>query len=187
MQVRVLNPHLVAEEKAPKGGEDKIINELKDMQGEFAQLSELEEMERSYAEKVIESLKVIQAVVDDTIPIERAALGPKFKYVKEAYLASDAVVILMGASGIQSAIPLSRFKSNEILAVVQSATPHLKKLIAQRRSETGERVELLERILKEVKKAGTTLKEPARESSEAREPRIGDEEDLISSALAKEL
>jgi hypothetical protein len=162
--------------------EEGIISELKAMQGEFAQLAELEEMERSYADKLVDSLKIIQAIIDDAIPVEKSALGPRYKNVKEAFLASDAVVVMMGNSGIQSAVPLSRFKSNEILAVVQSATPQLKKLIAKKRAETGDRVELLERILKELKKAGTTLKPQVSMD----EPRVAEEDDLISRALANE-
>jgi hypothetical protein len=157
-----------------------IISELRNMQGEFAQLSELEEMERNYAEKLVDSLKVIQSVVDEPIPVERASLGPRYKYVKEAYLASDAVVVLMNASGIHSALPLARFKSSEILSIVQSATPQLKKVIAQKRKDTGDRVELLERILKEIKKAGSTVKQQTPEFKPQ------EEVDLVSSSITAE-
>lgn len=168
------------EEKAAQKGAEGIISELREMQGEYAQLSELEEMERSYAGKLVESLKAVQTAVEDPIPIERAALGAKYRYVKEAFLASDAVVIMFNNTGISSAIPLSRFKSSEILSVVQSATPHLKKIIASKRRETGERVELLERILKEMKKTGTSVKRAAPEYQ------APEEEDLVSSSITSE-
>ncbi|MDE1854208.1 MAG: hypothetical protein KGI38_10765 [Thaumarchaeota archaeon] len=165
------------EKEAQKGGES-IISELKEVQGEYAQLSELEEMEHDYAEKLVGALKEVQGAIDQVIPIERVALGPSFRYAKEAYLGSDAVVILTNNSGISSAIPLVKFKSGEILSIVQSATPHLKKAIATKRKETAERVELLERILKEMKKTGSSVK---RQVPEYQAP---EEEDLVSSSIA---
>ena len=148
---------LQEEKSAPDSG-DSIIAELKELQGEHAQLVELEEMERDYAEKLIGALKEVQNAVDEVIPLERTALGPAYRYAKEAYLGKEAVVILMTNSGISTALPLSKFKSPEILSIVQSATPHLKKAIALRRKETAERVEILGKILKEMKNTGSSVK-----------------------------
>jgi len=168
------------EEKPVQKDAEGIVSELREIQGECAQLSELEEMERNYANKLVESLKSVQTVVEEPIPIEKPALGAKYRYAKEVFLASDAVVVMFNNSGISSALPLSRFKSNEILSIVQSVTPHLKKIIALKRKETGERVELLERILKEMKKTGAAAKRPINEF------RAPEEEDLVSSSIASE-
>jgi len=168
------------EEKGPGSNSGGIISNLKEMEGEYAQLSELEEMERNYADKVVESLKAVQNVVEEPIPIEKAALGPSYNHVKEAFLASGAVVVLFNANGISSALPLSKFGAREILSIVQSATPHLIKVIARRRKETGERVEILEKILKEMKKTGISVK---RDLGQYRAP---EEEDLVSSSIAHE-
>ena len=166
------------EEKAAQNDSESIIAELKELQGEHAQLTELEEMERDYAEKLINALKEVQSAVDEVIPLERAALGPSYRYAKEAYLGKEAVVILMNNTGISTALPLTKFKSPEILSIVQSATPHLKKAIALKRKETAERVELLGRILKEMKKTGSTVK---RQAPEYQAPA---EEDLGSSSIS---
>jgi len=177
----VLQPSTVLEsEKGQAKGAEGIISDIREVQGEYAQLSELEEMERSYAEKLVLALKEIQRAVDEPIPIEKAALGSGYRYVKEAYLASDAVIVLFNNTGISSALPLSKLKSSEILSVVQSATPHLKRLIAQKRKETAERVELLERILKETKRVAASVKRevPSRQAAT--------EEDLVSSSIASE-
>lgn len=165
------------EEKEQSKGPESIISDLKEVQGEYSQLSELEEMERDYAGKLVQALKEVQAPVDGVIPLERAALGPAYRYAKEVYLGGDAVVIVMNNSGISTALPLTRFKSNEILSIVQSAIPHLRKAIAMKRKETSERVELLEKILKEMKKTGTSVKHQAPEYG----PPV--EEDLVSSSI----
>ena len=168
------------EEKAAPKGQEPIISELKDVQAEYAQLAELEEMEHDYAEMLVEALRDVQGAVDEVIPIERVALGPAYRYAKEAYLGNGAVVILLNNSGISTTIPLTKFKSSEILAVVQSVAPHLKKAISLRRKETAERVEILERIFKEMKKTGSSVK---RQAPEYQAPV---EEDLVSSSIATE-
>ena len=169
---------ILQEEKETESPGESIISELKEVQGEYAQLSELEEMEHDYAEKLVQALKEVQGALDIVVPVERPALGSSYRYVKEAFLGSDAVVILMSNSGISSSIPLTKFKSSEILSIIQSATPHLKKAIAVKRKDTGERVELLERILKEMKKTGSSVK---RQVPEFQAPA---EEDLVSSSIA---
>ena len=132
---------LQEEKSAPDSG-DSIIAELKELQGEHAQLTELEEMERDYAEKLINALKEVQSGIDEVIPLEKTALGPAYRYAKEAYLGKEAVVILMNNTGISTALPLSKFKSPEILSIVQSATPPVKKGISLKRKPTAVRGEI---------------------------------------------
>lgn len=169
---------VLQEEKEAQNGGDFIISELKEVQAEYAQLGELEEMEHDYAEKLVQSLKEVLGAIDEVIPLEKQALGPGYRYAKEAFLGGDAVVVLMNNSGVSSAIPLMKFKSGEILSIVQSATPHLKKAIATKRKETGDRVEILERILKEMKKMGSSVKRQAPQHS------APVEDDLVSSSIA---
>ena len=167
------------EEKGAPQDEDSILSELKEVQTEYSQLSELEEMERDYAMKLVNALKEVQSEVDVIIPLERAALGPAYRYAKEAYLGGDAVVILLNNLGISSAIPLAKFKSGEILSIDHSATPHLKKAIAAKRRETAERLEIIDMILKEMKKAGSSVKLQSPDDYQAPV-----EEDLVSSSIA---
>ena len=176
---KVLQEEKAAEKVAQKD-EDSIISELKDVQAEYSQLSELEEMEQDYAEKVVQALKEVQGAVNEVIPLERVALGPSYRYAIEAYLGADAVVILLNNAGISSSIPLAKFKTGEILSIVQSATPHLKKAIALKRKETSDRVEVLDKILKEMKKTGSSVR---RQAPDYQAPV---EEDLVSSSIATE-
>jgi hypothetical protein len=172
---------VMQEEKEAPGGGDSIISDLKEVQGEYVQLSELEEMEHDYAEKLVQALKEVQGAVDEVVPIERSALGPSYRYAKEAYLGNDGLVILMNNNGISTSIPLRKFKSGEILSIIQSVVPHLKKAIALRRKEVAQRVELLEHIFKEMKKTGATGTSAKRVTPEYQAPV---EEDLVSSSLS---
>ena len=158
---------------------DTVISQLRDLQGEFAQLSELDEMEHNYAQKLVDSFKLLQSVAENVIPLRSDAIGNKYGKVTKAFMAADCVVVMTDDEGDTKALPLARFRSNEILTIVQDATPHLKKIITEKKRATSERVEVLERILKELKKAGSTLKQTRQELQPL-------EEDLVSSSIASE-
>lgn len=156
---------------------DMVVSQLRDIQGEFAQLSELEETEANHARKLVDSLKLIQSSVDEVVPLSVGSLGDSYANAKDAYLASDCVVVVTRSDGSREAMPLSKLGSREILAVVQEVTPTLKKLVVEKRKAASDRVELLERILKELKKAGSSVRQGKPQTESA-------DEDLISSSLA---
>ncbi len=68
-----------------------------------------------------------------------------------------------------------------MLSIVQAATPLLANIISERRKDVGSRVDLLERILKEVKKAGNMAKQTDR----VRPPKE-DEQDLVQNSITSE-
>ena len=157
-----------------------IVDNLTSLQSEFAQLSELDEMEQNYTRKLIESMKMLQSEVDIALPLQRESLGPAYSTSKESYLASDCVVVIVGADDVRTSIPLTHFEPRYVLAIVKEATPVLAKIISEKRKEVGSRVDLLERILKEVKKAGNMAKQ-----NEHIAPRAA-EEDLVQNSITSE-
>jgi len=141
--------------KSDSGLDDSIVSQLTALQSEYAQLSELDEMERNYILKLVDSLKALQSGIDSAIPLHVAALGIFRSKAKEAYLASD------------------------VLAIVQDATPEIGRIVSERRREIGARVELLERVLKEMKKAGGMVRQAR--------PAVADaDEDLVQNSIASE-
>jgi hypothetical protein len=157
-----------------------IVDDLTSLQSEFAQLSELDEMERNYTRKLIESLKILQSEVDVAMPLKKESLGPAYSASKEAYLASDCVVVVVGDDDSKRSIPLTHFESKYVLAIVKEATPALAKIISEKRKEVGSRVDLLERILKEVKKAGNMAKQTERSAPQA------PVDDLVQNSITSE-
>lgn len=168
----------IADELSDASG--SIVDDLTSLQSEFAQLSELDEMEGNYTRKLIESLKILQSEVDMALPLQKESLGPAYSKAKEAYLASDCVVIVVGEEDGKRSIPLSSFEPRYVLSVVKEATPALAKIISEKRKEVGGRVDLLERILKEVKKAGSMAKQTERSAPRAVE------EDLVQNSITSE-
>ena len=157
-----------------------IVADLTSLQSEFAQLSELDEMERNYTRKLIESLKMLQSEVDAAMPLQKESLGPAYSNAKEAYLASDCVVVVVAMDDSKTSLPLARFEPKYVLSIVKEATPALAKIISERRKDVGSRVDLLERILKEVKKAGNMAKQTERSAPKAAE------EDLVQNSITGE-
>lgn len=157
-----------------------IVDDLTSLQSEFAQLSELDEMERNYTRKLIDSLKMLQSEVDVALPLPRESLGPAYSTAKEAYLASDCVVIIVGTDDGKSSIPLTRFEPKYVLSIVKEATPALARIISERRKDVGSRVDLLERILKEVKKAGNMAKQTERSAPQTAQ------DDLVQNSITSE-
>ena len=165
--------------KSDSGLDDSIVSQLTALQSEYAQLSELDEMERNYILKLVDSLKALQSGIDSAIPLHVAALGISRSKAKEAYLASDGVVIIHEEGGKPISVPLSRFPAKDVLAIVQDATPEIGRIVSERRREIGARVELLERVLKEMKKAGGMVRQAR--------PAIADaDEDLVQNSIASE-
>ncbi len=164
-----------------------IVEDLTTLQSEFAQLSELDEMERNYTRKLIESLRILQSEVDTALPLKTENLGPAYSNTKESYLASDCVVVMVDQSDVKRSIPLSRFESKYVLAIVKEATPALASIISERRKDVGARVDLLERILKEVKKAGSMAKQTERpeQGRSDRAPQAA-EDDLVQNSITSE-
>jgi len=164
-------------------GEDQsgsIVEDLTSLQSEFAQLSELDEMERNYTRKLIESLKMVQSEANVALPLRKESLGPAYSYSKEALLPSACVLVVIGEDDTKTSIPLTRFDPKYVLSIVREATPALNKIISERRKDVGSRVDVLERILKEVKKAGSMAKQTERSSPQA------PVDDLIQNSITSE-
>ena len=157
-----------------------IVDDLTSLQSEFAQLSELDELPGVVAFHLVESLKLLQSDVDMALPLKKECLGPAHSDAKEAYLASDCVVVIVGGDDRKSSIPLTHFEPKYVLSIVKEATPALANIISERRKEVGSRVDTLERILKEVKKAGSMAKQTDRITPKAAE------EDLVQNSITSE-
>jgi len=158
---------------------EDIVNQLTALQSECAQLSELDEMERNYTRKLVDSLKALQVGIDTALPLHIASLGNYYSKAKAAYLASDSVVVIEVDDGKTLSVPLSRFAPRDVLAIVQDTTPELGRIISEKRKEVGSRVELLEKILKELKKAGNMMKQ-------AQPAMVDTEDDLVQNSIASE-
>lgn len=139
-------------------------------------LTELYEKEKSYGQKLAEMMKALQGEVDSTIPIRPEAIGDG---CSEAFLVSEAVVVLVDHNGNRISRPLYKLPAATIVSVIEECTPELRRLLFEKRKTEGNRVRSLERVLKELKKAQATFKQRKDEVEEQVEPKddMKDEEE----------
>jgi hypothetical protein len=150
-----------------------FVDELRDIQGEYLMLSELYEKERAYGRKLAETMRMLQYEVDVTIPINKEYLSDPMNPLREAYLASESVVVMVDEDDNKTSKPLDRFPPEVILSVIQDCTPELKRLITEKRRSATIKVNSLEKVLRELRKAQATFKqtkvEPDQEPEQERE------------------
>jgi len=153
----------MAEEQKGKEEAGSFTDSLRDIQGEYIMLTELYEKEKSYGQKLTDMMKTLQDEVDSTIPIRPDAIGEQ---CKEAYLVSEAVVVLVDGNGNRISRPLYRLPASTIVSVIEECTPELRRLLFEKRRSESSKVRSLERVLKELKKAQATFKQSKREEVE---------------------
>ncbi|MBI2185035.1 MAG: hypothetical protein HYU39_08775 [Thaumarchaeota archaeon] len=141
---------------------DQTADHLRGTLNELAQLSELEEIELSYAPKLVDALKFLLSGVDQAISLNHDALGRSFQFVKEAYLVSDAVIIMKDEAGSTLSKPLSQFDPENILSIVQDSTPEIRRLTTERRKIVHTRIQMAEKMLSEYTKAKAAVKSTPR-------------------------
>lgn len=159
----------MAEEQKGKDEAGSFTDNLRDIQGEYIMLTELYEKEKNYGQKLADMMKTLQSEVDSTIPIRPEAIGDG---CKEAYLVSEAVVVLVDSSGNRISRPLHKLSAATIVSVIEECTPELRRLLFEKRRTESNRVRSLERVLRELKKAQTTFRMSRRDDAdEQEEPR----------------
>ncbi len=126
-------------------------------------LTELYEKEKSYGQRLTDMMKTLQDEVDSTISIRPDAIGAQ---CREAYLVSEAVVVLVDSSGNRISRPLYRLPAATIVSVIEECTPELRRLLFEKRKSESNKVRSLERVLKELKKAQATFKQSRRDEVE---------------------
>jgi hypothetical protein len=156
----------MAEEQKAKEEPGSFVDSLREIQGEYIMLTDLYEKEKSYGQKLSEMMKTLQYEVDSTIPIRPEAIGEP---CTEAYLVSEAVVVLVDGDGNRISRPLYRLPPSTIIAVIEECTPELRRLLFEKRKSESNKVRSLERVLKELKKAQATFRQTRKDELEAPE------------------
>jgi len=167
------------EVKEPKADASVLVREMRDIQSEAAQLSEIEELEYAQAQKLVESMKVLQGSVETAINIRPQALGEPLLHSRQAIVGSDAVIIGLDADGKPFSKPLSSLRPQDILAVVEEWAPKLREKILERKKESETRLYLIEKALHEFKEGASAIKESRKQFYESVES------DLVRDTLEK--
>ena len=171
------------EAKEPKdryADPNALIREMREIQSDAAQLSEIEELEYSQTMKLVGSMKVLQSGVETAITIRPQSLGEPLSHVKQAIIGAEAVIVGLDAEGKPFSKPLSDLKPVDILAVVQEWAPKLRLKIVERKKSAEERLYLVEKILREFKEGTSVMKDSRSKFYESVES------DLVRDSIEKE-
>lgn len=166
------------EEQAPDPA--TLVREMREIQSDAAQLSEIEELEYSQTMKLVESMKVIQAGVGTAVSIRPVSLGEPLNHLKQAIIGADAVIIGLDADGKPFSRPLSDLKPADILNVVQEWAPKLRLKIVERKKGAEERLYLVEKMLREFKDGSSGYKDSRKQFYDSVDS------DLVKDSLGKE-
>jgi hypothetical protein len=132
-----------------------LVEGLRDIQGQYMMLADLFEKEKSYAYRLTDIVRTLQREADEVIPLRPEAIGEN---CEAAYLVSEAVVVMFDSHRHMTSKPFSALPASAIVSAIEDSASALGKLIAEKRKAEMERVESLERALKELKKAQATFK-----------------------------
>ena len=171
------------EAKEPKehfADPNELVREMREIQSDAAQLSEIEELEYTQTMKLVESMKVLQSGVETAITIRPQSLGEPLSHARQAIIGAEAVIVGLDADGKPFSKPLSDLKPADILAVVLEWAPKLKLKIVERKKGAEERLYIVEKILREFKEGTSVIKESRKQFYESVES------DLVRDSIEKE-
>jgi uncharacterized coiled-coil protein SlyX len=137
-----------------------IIVVVEEAQSILAQLSELQDLQTSYVTRLVEDVKTLLTYIKEAIPLDPIRLGSPYHNIKEAYLVGEAQLLTIDKDGKILTQPLSQLEPEKIITIIEESMPKINQIIAAKKQTLEERVELLERLVKEFKKISETLNQP---------------------------
>jgi len=134
----------------PEKGVAGYLDELREIQDQYRELSDLHEKQKVYAEQLSEIVRALQREADATIPLRPSILGDQWS---AAYLVSDAVVVMFDLHREMTSKPLSKFPPSVVVAVIEECASELGRQLTKKREAESEKVETLEKVLREISRA----------------------------------
>lgn len=128
---------------------EALAKEIRELQNNASQLTEVEDVERNKTFKLVEQMKSLQTRTGVTVPISTDVFGPAMGEVKDTSIGANAVVMGMDSDGKSFSRPLLEFPPVIVFNVVAEWVPKLKESVAAKKSEVEERLYAVEKLLRE--------------------------------------
>jgi hypothetical protein len=128
---------------------EALVKEIRDLQNNAAQLSEVEEVLHNKIFKLVEQLKALQTLTSVTVPIPPELLGQSLGDVKESSIGANAVVIGIDEEGKAFSKPLMDFPPDVVFNIVSEWAPKLKESINTKKQLIEARLNVVEKLLRE--------------------------------------
>lgn len=132
--------------------ESGIVPTLKNLAEESLQISELSEMEKTYANEVTTLLKQLIIPLNTTFHVRPSSLSKTDNSIQDVVLTQQGMICVIHSHGTINSRPLETFSTEILLRVLTEVIPEARKLLIERRQKITGRVGSLEKIAKELRK-----------------------------------
>ena len=153
----------VAKVEQEKGAKS-FVDGLRELQGQYMMLADIYSKQSNVRDNISNLIRALHLEVDEPIQIRPDILGEK---CTSAYMVSEAVVVMFDVDRHMTSRPLHSFPAEVIVSVIQDSSAELGRLLARKRESEGDRLDSLEKILKELKKAQATFLQTKKAESES--------------------
>ena len=135
--------------------ETEVSNSIRSLQEESQQISELIEMERSFATEVAAQLKQTIIPLNASYHIKPESISKSDSSISDVVLTPQGLVCVFYNSGNVISRPLESITSEVLIRILAEVIPDAKALMNERRQKLSGRVMTLEKLSKEMRKDST--------------------------------
>lgn len=132
--------------------ESDVALSIKSLAEESLQISELTEMEKTYATEVIGQLKQLIEPLNNTFHIKPTSLSKSDNSIQDVVLTPQGIICVMHSHGTINSRPLETFSTEILMRILSEVIPEAKKILVERRQKITGRVGSLEKIAREFRK-----------------------------------
>ncbi|MDG6918265.1 MAG: hypothetical protein JRN62_02305 [Nitrososphaerota archaeon] len=125
---------------------DSFFKEVDNIQGDISQLSEVKELMDEQVAKLVSVLRLLQAKVGASIPIETSLLGEPLVHAKRAEIGVNADIFGYDADDAPFSMSLASLPTDNLLAVVREWVPALKKKLADDKDKMQEALYVIQKM-----------------------------------------
>ncbi len=141
-----------SENDIPDRMED-IVSSIGLLKEEAAQISELSELERQYATETISYLKRLIEPLNTSFHIDPRGVMKGDGSVTDIVLTPQGTVCLVRKENVVSK-PIESLQTETLVNIIQQVIPQVKNHVSVKREKMTARVNMLERVTKELRKVG---------------------------------
>lgn len=132
---------------------EDILSAITMLKEESAQIGELSELERQYATETINYIKKLIEPLNTSFHIDPHTVMKGDGSITDIVLTPQGTICLVKKENVVSK-PLESLQTETLVNIIQQVLPEIKDHVASKREKMTSRVNMLERVAKELKKVG---------------------------------
>jgi hypothetical protein len=142
---------------SPAQKESEVTLSIKSLQEESLQMSELAEMEKTYAAEVVTVFKQIIEPLNMSYHIRPQSVSKSDNTLSDVVLTPQGAVCLVHSNGMINSKPLESVQSETLVKILVEVIPEVKSILSEKRQKIAGRVVMLEKVSREFSKVASSL------------------------------